>query len=120
MNKPTAIIGAVPNADRYAYKATVSLKRHGHTVYPVGLRPGKIEGVDILTDKPALKDVDTVTMYVGPHNQGPWIDYILSLNPKRIIFNPGAENPELVELAEAKGIECLDACTLVMLSVGNY
>jgi predicted CoA-binding protein len=120
MAKNTAIIGASPRPDRYAYKATVSLKRHGHQVYPVGIHEGEIEGVKILTDKPALKDVDTVTLYVGPQNQKAWTDYILSLDPKRIIFNPGTHNPEFIQEATAKGIECVDACTLVMLSLGEY
>jgi predicted CoA-binding protein len=120
MGKTTAIIGAVPNPERYSYKATVSLKQHGHKVYPIGLRPGKIMDLEIATDKPVLADVDTVTMYVGPQNQHYWIDYVLSLKPKRIIFNPGAENPEFEAIASSKGIECMEACTLVMLSIGNY
>ncbi|MGZ4038444.1 MAG: CoA-binding protein [Bacteroidia bacterium] len=120
MSKTTAIIGAVPNADRYSYKATRSLKQHGHKVYPIGMRAGTIDGEDILTDRPALNDVDTVTMYVGPQNQQYWTDYVLSLKPKRIIFNPGAEHPEFAALASSRGIECVEACTLVMLSIGNY
>lgn len=120
MNKPTAVIGASSNPERYAYLATVRLKKHGHSVFPVGINEGEIEGEKILTDKPKLADIDTVTLYVGPRNQHAWIDYIFSLKPKRIIFNPGAENPELVKAAEAKGIECVEACTLVMLSIGNY
>lgn len=120
MNKPTVIIGASPDASRYSYMATVKLKKYGHTVYPIGIRKGEIDGTQILTDKPQLTDIDTVTMYVGEKNQASWIDYILSLNPKRIIFNPGAENPALVKTAEAKGIECIEACTLVMLSIGDY
>lgn len=120
MNKTTAVIGASPKADRYAYKATVSLKKHGHTVYPVGIHQGEIEGTKISTDYPALENVDTVTMYVGPRNQDAWKEYIFSLHPKRIIFNPGAENEALKAEAEKKGIECVEACTLVMLSIGNY
>src|SRR4051812_7637971 len=112
MDKPTVIIGAVPNAERYSHKATLSLKRHGHTVYPVGLREGNIDGAEIAIDKPVIQHVDTVTLYVGPQNQAYWTDYILSLKPKRIIFNPGAENPELEALASSKGIECVEACTL--------
>lgn len=120
MNKTTVIIGAVPNAERYSYKATMSLLQHDHKVYPIGLRAGKIGGIDIITDRPALNDVDTVTLYVGPQNQHHWTEYILSLKPKRIIFNPGAENPEFEKQASEKGIECVEACTLVMLSIGNY
>lgn len=122
MKKNTAIIGATPKADRYAYMATMSLKRHGHPVFPVGIHEGAIgdEKILNLADKPALKDIDTVTMYVGPRNQPAWIDYIMSLQPKRIIFNPGTDNVELVNLAEKNGIECVHGCTLVMLSTGEY
>lgn len=119
-NKTTVVIGASPSPDRYSYKATFSLHKHGHTVYPVGLRNGKIHDLDIITDRPAIKDVDTVTLYVGPANQHAWTDYILSLNPKRIIFNPGTENAEFESLAESKGIQTLHACTLVMLSIKEY
>jgi predicted CoA-binding protein len=120
MGKTTVVIGASPNFERYSYKATVSLQNHGHKVYPVGLRAGKINQTDIITNKPEIEGVDTVTLYVGPQNQLAWQDYIFSLNPKRIIFNPGTENPELEKAGNSKGIECVEACTLVMLSVGNY
>jgi predicted CoA-binding protein len=120
MNKPTIIIGASNNPERYAYKATKMLSEHGHTVYPVGLREGKINGIDIITQKQVFENIDTVTLYVGPANQPSWYDYILTLNPKRIIFNPGTENPEFVKLASAKNIECIEACTLVLLTINNY
>lgn len=120
MNKRTVIIGASPNADRYAYKATVSLKKHGHSVFPVGIKKGEIMGETILTDKPELSDIDTVTLYVGPQNQPDWYNYIIGLKPKRIIFNPGTENNALQSLARENGIETQEACTLVMLSIGNY
>ncbi len=119
-NKPTVIIGASPNSDRYSYKATVSLKNYNHTVYPIGIRSGKIGDSDIITDKPQLENIDTVTLYVGPENQPQWYDYILSLHPKRIIFNPGTENQEFVSLANSKGIETEYACTLVLLSIKQY
>lgn len=120
LNKRTVVIGASPKKDRYSYKATDSLQRHGHTVYPVGIHTGKINDLDILTDKPSIEDVDTVTMYVGPQNQPVWYDYILSLKPKRLIFNPGTENTELEKLAKDNGIETMDACTLVLLSINRY
>lgn len=120
MSKDTVVIGASDNEERYAYKATVSLKQHGHKVYPVGLRSGSIEGTEIFTDKPVIQNVDTVTLYVGPQNQDGWKDYIFSLKPKRIIFNPGTENPTFEAEVRAKGIEAVEACTLVMLSIGNY
>ena len=118
--KTTAIIGASPNPERYAYMATSRLKKYGYPVFPIGIHEGKIEGENILTDKPQLKDIHTVTLYVGPQNQVHWIDYILSLKPKRIIFNPGTENPEFEKKATENGIECLEACTLVLLSIDQY
>jgi predicted CoA-binding protein len=119
-NKPTVVIGASPNTDRYSYKATISLQNHNHTVYPIGIKNGKINDLDIITNKPTLENIDTVTLYVGPDNQPAWFDYIFSLNPKRIIFNPGTENAEFEALAESKGIEALQACTLVLLSINQY
>lgn len=119
-NKTTVVIGASPNADRYSYKATISLQNHQHTVYPVGLRKGIINGLEIITDKPALENIDTVTLYVGPDNQPYWYDYILSLKPKRIIFNPGTENPDFEKMAADQGIETTEACTLVLLSIKQY
>ena len=119
-NKPTVVIGASPNTDRYSYKATISLQQHNHTVYPIGIRNGKINDLDIITSKPNIDNIDTVTLYVGADNQPVWFDYIFSLNPKRIIFNPGTENPEFEALAISKGIEVLDACTLVLLSINQY
>jgi predicted CoA-binding protein len=119
-NKPTVVIGASPNTDRYSYKATLSLQRHGHTVYPVGIKKGEINGLTLITDKPLLENIDTVTLYVGPDHQSYWTEYIISLNPKRIIFNPGTENNEFQALAESLGIEVLEACTLVLLSINEY
>ncbi len=120
MNKRTVILGASTNPERYSYIATVRLKASGHTVFPVGIKGGDIEGEAILVGKPAIENVDTITLYVGSQNQKEWYDYILSLKPKRIIFNPGTENDELVQLAKAKGIESEVACTLVLLSIDKY
>jgi predicted CoA-binding protein len=116
----TVVIGASENTSRYSNMAVRSLLRHGKEVAAVGLKAGEIDGVKILTGKPPIENVDTVTMYVGEKNQPELYDYILSLKPKRIIFNPGAENPELEKIAEENGIEVVEACTLVMLSIGNY
>ena len=120
MSKTTVVIGASPDPSRYSNMAVLRLTEHGHTVYAVGMRGGKIGETDITTDRPIWSNIDTVTLYVGPQNQAVWQEYILSLKPKRLVFNPGAENPALFKAATAKGIECVDACTLVMLSVGNY
>jgi uncharacterized protein len=118
--KKTLVLGATPNPERYAYIATVKLHAYGHEVIPVGIKNGQINDLQIFTDKPPLRDVDTITLYVGPQNQPDWYDYIFSLNPKRIIFNPGTENNWLFKEAEKRGIEAIEACTLIMLSVGNY
>lgn len=120
MNKPTVIIGASPNPERYSHMATLRLKKHGHTVFPVGIKEGKIGEEVILTGKPKVGDIDTVTLYVGARNLPEWTDYILELKPKRIIFNPGAENADFFARATEKGIECIEGCTLVMLSIGNF
>jgi len=122
MSKKTVVIGASENPDRYAYRATVSLDRYNHPVVPVGLKEGQIQGIKILKvkDNPHIDEVDTVTLYVGPLHQPYWYDYILSLKPKRVIFNPGTENDEFQAKLKEKNIEFIEACTLVMLSIGNY
>lgn len=120
MNKKTVVLGATPNPQRYAYLATLRLHQHGHTPVPVGIRAGHIGSFDILQGQPPVADVHTVTLYIGPDRQPPLYDYILSLRPKRIIFNPGTENDELADLAQRAHIETVEGCTLVMLSVGGY
>lgn len=120
MKKKTVVLGATPNSARYAYLATMRLALYGHEVVPVGIREGNIAGIEIRKGMPALENVDTITLYLNAGRQREYYDYILSLNPKRIIFNPGAENPELKKLADEKGIETIEGCTLVMLSTGQY
>ena len=118
--KKTLVLGASPNEARYSNIATQRLHKAGHEVIPVGVREGTIEGIPIQNDLPELTDIDTITLYLNPQRQEDYYDYILGLNPERIIFNPGTENPELMRLAKAQGIEPVIACTLVMLSVGSY
>jgi uncharacterized protein len=118
--KKTIVLGATPNPDRYAYQATKKLKIYGHEVIPMGIRKGEIEGIKIENDTPQYTGVDTVTLYLNPDLQKPYYDYIFSLKPERIIFNPGTENFELVRMAKERGIETEIGCTLVMLSIGNY
>jgi len=115
--KKTVIIGATPNKARYAYLAARMLKEYNHEIVPVGIKDGEVFGHEILDifSKPKIDDVDTVTLYIGPHRQPEHMDYILGLKPKRIIFNPGTENDEFIRRAEDQGIEALEACTLVML-----
>ncbi len=114
------MIGASPNPSRYAHRAVMALQQHGHPAIPLGIRKGEIGTASILTEWPEIKEVDTVTLYLGPSRQAPHLDYILSLKPKRVIFNPGTENPELEHQMKAAGIETLEACTLVMLATGQY
>ena len=119
--KTSAVIGASPVLGRYSNQATQWLQDHGHKVYALGRRPGNIGNVEIQTEWPeSIENLDTVTLYVGPANQAELYQYILSLKPKRLIFNPGTENAELFNLATKAGIDSEEACTLVMLRVGNY
>ena len=120
--KKTVIIGATTNPARYAYLAARMLTEYQHEIVPVGIKDGAVFGKEILDifEKPKIEDVDTVTLYIGPQRQGEHMDYILNLNPKRIIFNPGTENDEFIRRAEEKGIEALEACTLVMLRSRQY
>jgi len=120
--KKTVIIGATPNVYRYAYLAAESLTDKGHEIVPVGIKKGEVFDQPILNlnDKPKIENVDTVTMYIGPQHQEEWMDYIVDLKPKRLIFNPGTENDEFERYARKKGIEVEQACTLVLLSIGAY
>lgn len=118
--KKTIVIGASPNADRYSFKAVTKLKEHGFEAVPVGIKEGEIAGISIIKGLPEIEDVHTVTLYVGPQRQADYYEYIFGLAPQRIIMNPGTENEELKKQAEEKGIEVLEACTLVLLSTGQY
>lgn len=116
----TLIIGASPNPMRYAYKAAHMLKAKGHDIINVGIKKGEVAGVAI--EKPGLPhdDVDTITLYIGEEIQHLYYDYILETKPRRVIFNPGTENPELETLLNNNGIEPVEACTLVLLATGQY
>ncbi len=118
--KKTLVLGATTNPERYAYRAVQRLLQHGHEVVPVGIRSGEIEGIPIQQGMPAVTELDTISLYVGPDHQKAYYDYLLSLQPKRIIFNPGTENPELEARAQQQNIEVVVGCTLVMLSIGVY
>lgn len=118
--KKTLVLGASTNPARYSFLAINKLKAYKHPVVAVGRKPGQVGDVGISTSPLNEDGVDTVTLYLNPDNQRPYYDYILGLKPKRIIFNPGTENPELMRLAREQGIEPVTGCTLVMLSVGAY
>ncbi len=119
-NKKTLVLGASDNPMRYSYLAINSLTRRGHDVVAVGLKETEVAGVKILTTPAPFADVDTVTLYLNPSRQVQYYDYILSLKPERVIFNPGTENPDLYKLLKENGIEIEVACTLVMLSTSQY
>jgi hypothetical protein len=118
--KKTLVLGATPNQGRYANLAANRLVRSGHPIVNVGLKSGEVAGVPIEKPETIHNDIDTITLYVGPLHQELLYDYILKTHPKRIIFNPGTENSELRRMANEKGIETEYACTLVLLSIGQY
>ena len=119
--KKTLVIGASEHPWRYAFLAVNKLLQNGYEVIPVGKENGQSNGVVIETERKEFKDMYTGTLYINPAIQNDYYDYILNtIKPKRIIFNPGAENPEFETMARQKGIQTEDACTLVMLSTGQY
>jgi hypothetical protein len=118
--KRTLVLGASTNPERYSYRAVSKLLESHIPVTAVGNKPGEIDGVPIQTSPVSVEGVDTVSLYLNAGKQVMYYDYILGLNPRRIIFNPGTENPELEELARKQGIETLEACTLVLLSIGRF
>lgn len=119
-NKYTLVLGASDNPERYSYLAVNSLLKHGHKVAAIGRKKMKVADVEVENEMLPFKDIDTVTLYMNETHQKEYYDYIFSLQPKRIIFNPGAENDELFNLAKQKGIHVMEACTLVLLSTGQY
>lgn len=121
-HKKTMVLGASPNPSRYAFTAANMLHERDIPFVPVGIKTGEILGNPIqnLREKPSFSGIHTVTLYIGPQHQKEWYTYILSLEPKRIIFNPGTENQELMSLAKNNGIDVISACTLVLLSTGQY
>lgn len=118
----TVVVGASNNPQRYAFMAAQMLESYHHDWVPVGIKKGEVLGRSILNlmDSPAIAGVDTVTLYVGPQHQPAWYDFVLSLKPRRVIFNPGTENVEFIKLLDQQGIETIEACTLVMLRTNQY
>lgn len=114
------IMGATSRTDRYAYLALNKLLAHGHTVFGIGLKNETVHGVEIKTGTPLFPGIDTITLYLNPANQKQYYDYFVQLNPRRVIFNPGTENPELEKLLQDNNIETEEACTLVMLGTGQF
>ncbi len=118
--KKTLVLGASENPARYSYLAINRLKNNQHPIVAIGKKRGVVAGIPIETEQIPAEDIDTITLYLNPAHQKQYYDYIISLHPKRIIFNPGTENDELAELALSNNIKSLEACTLVLLSTGQY
>lgn len=118
--KKTLVLGGSLKPERYANRAIRKLREYEHPVVSVGLKEGKVLDVDIETGTPEFDDIDTVTLYLGQKNQEQYYPYILKLNPKRLIFNPGTENPELANLAISNNIEVIEYCTLILLDTNTF
>lgn len=121
-SKLTLVVGATDNPERFAYLAAEMLQNKGFDFSPIGIKKGMVFGEEILDlrQKPALEGIHTITLYLGPQNQTEWIDYLIGLGPKRIIFNPGTENPLFFQKATVAGIDAQNVCTLVMLTTGQF
>ncbi len=119
-NKKTLVLGATTNPGRYSYLAINKLRETGHDVVAIGRRTGKVNDVEVIAEQKPIDNLDTVTLYLNAQNQKPYYNYILAQKPKRIIFNPGAENEELEQLAKENNISTQQACTLVLLSTNQY
>ena len=114
------VLGASMNEDRYSNRAIKKLMAHGFEVVALGNKEGEVDGVEIKKELYPFENIHTITLYLNPQNQKAYYDYILSLKPKRVIFNPGTENAELQELLKQNNIEFEEACTLVMLGMGVF
>lgn len=120
MEKKTLVLGASDNPSRYSYLAIQRLRANNHPVVAIGKRKMQVADVNIDEQQKQFSDIDTVTVYLNPLHQQQYYNYIIGLKPKRIIFNPGAENEELANLAKKNNIQPVEACTLVMLATGQY
>jgi len=120
MSKKTLVIGASLKTTRYSNIAINKLVAYKHDVLAIGLRAGQVAGVGIDTELLPYQFVDTVTLYINPSRQSAYVDYIVGLKPKRVIFNPGTENPEFYRILEKNDIAFEEACTLVLLSTNQY
>lgn len=119
-SKKTLVLGASENPERYSNMAIKRLRTNGHEVFAIGGREGQVDDVKIHKDHPDFQDLDTITLYLSEKNQKAYYDYILKQKPHRLIFNPGAENEELYNLAEKNGIKPQNACTLVLLGTKQF
>ena len=120
MKKKTIVLGASIKPERYSNMAVNLLNSEKHPTIAFGIKPGKIGNTTIETEFPQTEDADTVTLYLGPKNQETYLEQIIQLKPKRVIFNPGTENPVFYDQLRANNIDVLEACTLVLLRTGQY
>jgi len=120
MTKSTLLIGASLKESRYSNICVKTLASGHFPVTAIGLREGLIDDIQVYTGFPVLFNIHTVTLYVGTENQKPWYDYILNLNPERVIFNPGTENMEFENLLTSVGIEVTEDCTIMMVQGNRY
>ncbi|KAF2513515.1 CoA-binding protein [Flavobacterium foetidum] len=119
-NKKTLVLGASTNPERYSYRAVNMLVAKGHSVIAIGQKAGEVAGVSIHAKIIPVKNIDTITLYLNPNRQREYYNFIVETKPKRVVFNPGTENPELYQLLESNGIEVEIACTLVLLATSQY
>ncbi|KAF2325904.1 CoA-binding protein [Flavobacterium nitrogenifigens] len=119
-SKKTLVIGASTNPERYSFRAVSMLVGKGHSVLAIGQKAGEVAGVKIQTKALPVKNIDTITLYLNPVRQRDYYNYIIESHPKRVIFNPGTENPEFYQLLESNGIEVEVACTLVLLATNQF
>jgi predicted CoA-binding protein len=119
-SKKTLVIGASTNPERYSYRAVNMLVGKGHSVLAIGQKAGEVAGVKIQTKAIPVKNIDTITLYLNPSRQRDYYNYIIEAKPKRVVFNPGTENPELYQLLELNDIQVEVACTLVLLATNQY
>ena len=118
--KKTLVLGASLNEERYSNQAIRMLREYGHPVEAHGLRAGKVVDVEIQTELKQYPDIDTVSLYLNPQRQEAFYEYIIQLKPKRVIFNPGTENPELYKKLIRHNIGYEEACTLVLLRTNQF
>ncbi|WP_029331609.1 CoA-binding protein [Gillisia marina] len=120
MKKKTLVLGASLNPARYSNLAIERLVRKNIATEAVGLKEGTVNGVTINSEMIDFEGIDTITLYLNAKRQEAFYDYIIDLQPKRVIFNPGTENPVLYDLLRKNNIDFQNACTLVMLSTNHY
>lgn len=119
-NKKTLVLGASTNPERYAYKAIEMLVSNGNSVLAIGQKAGSVSDVTIHTKMIPLSQIHTVTLYLNPSRQRDYYNYIIESKPKRVIFNPGTENPEFYQLLKQNNIQVEVACTLVLLTTKQF